>query len=246
MRDATFAKRSLLNRPAPFPSGKAHPDCAPAGLIEQVIESKIVSAAAHHPLLSHPHKLLARAVYDPKSLLRIEGKDRHINLHQHFLQQCDRFHRSQALSLQGVGKSIDLKNEFTQRVVAAGTTRAEGKILLAECSNHVGECLQRTHDLSAQSKSADEPGEYQEEGKGPLSLRREAAEPQHQLANAKREQAREKRIQHKAPLEAHLFFLFALRRCRYGMPEDVELRGHISGCDDRAHSGSSQAPLPRD
>src|SRR5262249_6010066 len=153
--------------------------------------------------------------------------------------------RSQALTLQRVGKSVDLEDKLAERIVPAGPSCTKGKIFLAQRRNHIGKSLQRPHYLRAQRESADEPGEHQEERECPLCLTGVVAQPQHQLANAQGKQTREKRVEDKAPLEAHLFFLFALRRCRYGMPEDVELRGHISGCDGTTRSGSSPALLPR-
>ena len=138
---AAFAKRSLLNRPATFPSWEAHTHSAPTGLGQKAVEFQVMSAAPNHAFLSYAHELLAGAVYDAEALLRIESKDRHIDLHQHLLQQRDRLHRPQTLALKRIRKGIDLKNQFAKSIVATGTPRTEGKVFFSQCGDHVGKRL---------------------------------------------------------------------------------------------------------
>ena len=87
---AAFAKRSLLNRPATFPSWEAHTHSAPTGLGQKAVEFQVMSAAPNHAFLSYAHELLAGAVYDAEALLRIESKDRHIDLHQNTVEAFER------------------------------------------------------------------------------------------------------------------------------------------------------------
>src|SRR5438874_472349 len=183
MRNTALAKRGLLNCPSAFPPRKIHPESAPAGLIQQSVKAKILSSAPEHSFLRHAHELLASAVHDTQALLRIEGEHRHVNLHQHFLQERNRLHRSQALALQSVGERVDLKNKFAESIVAAGATSPKREVLFAQSGDHVGEGLQRTHDLRPQSKAADQPREDEEKRYCPSGLRRIVAQPEHQLTN---------------------------------------------------------------
>ena len=119
------------------------------------LQPEIARAATEEFIHRKAEQILARAIHQPQPAVRIEGKDRDVDLGHDRAEQGGRFERAEALGAQGFAERIDFQQNFTQGVVNARASSTNRIIAFAQGGEQVRHGLQwpdemfpRAHDES--------------------------------------------------------------------------------------------------
>ena len=125
------------------------------------------------PISRSPVRLTMR-----KSMLRIEGEDRDVDLLHDRAQQRRGFDGAEPLLVQRLGQRVDLDQRRAERIVRVGGAAADREVVLAKRGEQVGERLQRHDDARADRCGESEQRAEDEDRQRPLDLRRVRLSPE--------------------------------------------------------------------
>jgi hypothetical protein len=110
--------------------------------------------------------------------MRGEGEDSDVDLHHHGSEQRTRLERAQSLIVQRRREHVDFEHHGTERIVAAGATRADREVAFPQRGEKVGQRLERQDHALADAEGAAGPHADDEHGERPLDFRRVVAGPE--------------------------------------------------------------------
>ena len=137
-----------------------------------------VGPPAEQPLGRLAEEPRTGAVDELQLLVLVEREDRDVDLRHHLAQQRRRFERVEPLVAQRLDERVHLDHHLAERIAAARAARADGEVPFAERGEQVGQRLKRQDDAFAQREREAEADRDDENGEGPLDLRRVVAGPE--------------------------------------------------------------------
>jgi hypothetical protein len=178
MRQPVLAKCAPSHAPAAGRSGK----CQRQGRIfvrfETRRQSKISGLFPQEFIDRFAQKVFPRAIHQPEASLGIKSENGHIDFGHDGAKKRGCFEGAQALNAQRFTKRIDFEQHFAERVILAGSPRANRVITLTKGGQQVGHGLQWPHDVFAGTRheTGKKTDDYQSQG--PLHFGGVIAEPE--------------------------------------------------------------------